>query len=33
LVDCRDPTVADEETGEVPLLALLFGVALEDGFG
>lgn len=33
LVDCRDPTVANEETGEVPLFALLFGVALENGFG
>lgn len=33
LVDCRDPAVTDEETGKVPLLALLFGVALEDGFG
>jgi hypothetical protein len=32
LVDCRDPPVADEETGEVPLLGLCLGVALEDGF-
>jgi hypothetical protein len=32
LVDCRDPSVADKETGEVPLLGLGFGVALEDGF-
>jgi hypothetical protein len=33
LVDCRDPSVADKETGEVPLPALALGVALEDGFG
>jgi hypothetical protein len=33
LVDCRDPSVADEETGEVPFLGLGLGVALEDGFG
>jgi hypothetical protein len=33
LVDCRDPSVADEKTGEVPLLGLCLGVALEDRFG
>jgi hypothetical protein len=33
LVDCRDPSVADEETGEVPLLALALGVALQNCFG
>jgi hypothetical protein len=33
LIDCRDPSVADEETGKVPLLGLCLGVALENGFG
>jgi hypothetical protein len=33
LVDGRDPSVADEETSEVPLLALALGVSLEDRFG
>ena len=33
MVDCRDPSVTDEQARKAPFLALGFGVALQNGFG